>query len=118
MTGKVNTKKLGMWMLAGGTLFSGCHGTLHLPALRGEFSSAGAFVDFVGGALAVTDDGVFLDLPNGFVEVNGALSWDELTTDNTRSYAFAEGWFGFDPPDGVDVVGDLGEDAEVTPLGE
>ena len=29
---------------------------------------------------------------NGFIEVNGALSWDELTTDNTRSYAFAEGW--------------------------
>ncbi len=70
MTGKLYTKKLGMWMLAGGTLFSGCHGTLHLPVLRGEFSSAGAFVDFVGGALAVTDDGVFLDFPNGFVEVS------------------------------------------------
>lgn len=35
-----------------------------------------------------------------------------------RNPAFADGWFGFDPPDGVDVVGDLGEDAEVTPLGE
>ena len=35
-----------------------------------------------------------------------------------RNPAFADGWFAFDPPDGVDVVGDLGEDAEVTPLGE
>ncbi len=57
-------------MLAGGTLFSGCHGSLSLPVLRGEFSSAGAFVDFVGGALAVTDDGVFFDFPSGFVEVS------------------------------------------------
>ena len=30
---------------------------------------------------------------NGFVEVNGALSWDGLTDDNPRSYLFADGWF-------------------------
>ncbi len=30
---------------------------------------------------------------NGFIEANGALSWDDLTTDSTRSYLFAEGWF-------------------------
>ncbi|GJM25593.1 MAG: hypothetical protein DHS20C16_20080 [Phycisphaerae bacterium] len=72
MNNRLNSKvaTLGMWMLAGGTLFSGCHGSLKIPFVRGEFSSAGAFVDFVGGALAVTDDGVFLDFPNGFVEVS------------------------------------------------
>ena len=30
---------------------------------------------------------------NGFVEVNGAMSWDDLTDDDTRSYLFAEGRF-------------------------
>ncbi len=63
--------KFGVGMLAGGTVFGGCQASLKVPLIRGEFSSAGAFVDFVGGALAVTDDGVFLDFPNGFVEVSG-----------------------------------------------
>ncbi|MGI3185032.1 LPS-assembly protein LptD [Nioella aestuarii] len=30
---------------------------------------------------------------NGFVEMNGAVSWDDLTADSMRSYVFAEGWF-------------------------
>ncbi len=30
---------------------------------------------------------------NGFVEVNGAYSWDNLTSDSSRSYLFASGWF-------------------------
>ena len=30
---------------------------------------------------------------NGFVEVNGAMSWDNLTDDSTRSYLFADGRF-------------------------
>ncbi|TBX28168.1 LPS-assembly protein LptD [Nioella sediminis] len=30
---------------------------------------------------------------NGFVELNGAVSWDDLSVDSSRSYVFAEGWF-------------------------
>lgn len=30
---------------------------------------------------------------NGFVELNGAMSWDELTSETPRSYLFAEGQF-------------------------
>ncbi len=30
---------------------------------------------------------------NGFVEVNSAISWDNLTEASNRSYVFAEGWF-------------------------
>lgn len=30
---------------------------------------------------------------NGFIEINGALSWDDLTDRSNRSYVFAEGWF-------------------------
>jgi len=30
---------------------------------------------------------------NGFVEMNGAVSWDDLTTESSRSYVFADGWF-------------------------
>lgn len=69
-TSKIRSSKLKMWMLTGGVLFSGCQASLSLPALRGEFSRAGAFVDFLGGALAVTRDGVFLDFPEGFIEVS------------------------------------------------
>ncbi|NOX59773.1 MAG: hypothetical protein GXP29_13085 [Planctomycetes bacterium] len=67
---RVGASILGFSALAGGTLFSGCQGSLNFPALRGEFSRAGAFVDFVGGALAVTRDGVFLDFPGGFLEAS------------------------------------------------
>jgi len=30
---------------------------------------------------------------NGFVELNGAMSWDELNEETPRSYLFATGWF-------------------------
>jgi LPS-assembly protein len=30
---------------------------------------------------------------NGFVELNGAVSWDDLSVDTSRSYVFADGWF-------------------------
>lgn len=30
---------------------------------------------------------------NGFIEVNSAVSWDDLTAESSRSYVFAEGWF-------------------------
>lgn len=67
---KNRPSNLKMWMLAGGVMFSGCQASLNSPGLRGEFSRAGAFVDFIGGALAVTREGVFLDFPDGFIEVS------------------------------------------------